>query len=98
MFSYLLHNSVIPDALYAKTNKFHTRLQKAGDTHTHITQEQQNLMFTVLAGGETVQFGLNAAQSLDEVCRVRFAVQYSKTIGCHVRRLRNGGSPAMVST
>jgi len=67
------------------------------ETHTHITQEQQYLMFTLLAGGETVQFGLNAAQSLDEVFCVRFAVQYSKTIGYHVGCLCNGGSPVMVS-
>jgi len=67
------------------------------ETHTHITQEQQNLIFIVLAGGETVQFGLNAAQSLDEVCCVRFAVQYSKTIGYHIGCLRNGGSPVKVS-
>jgi len=67
------------------------------ETHTHITQEQQNLMFTVLAGGETIQFELNAAQSLDEVCCVRFAVQYSETIGYHVGCLRSGSSPVMVS-
>jgi hypothetical protein len=67
------------------------------ETNTHITQEQQNPTFTLLAGRETVQFGLNAAQSLDEVCCVRFAVQYSKAIGYYIGCLRNGGSPVMVS-